>query len=1199
MTAQVQINGVTTTPITCPNNGSISIIATSPAQPLLYSIISGPVTQPVQTNPVFNSLLPGSYVIKVTDGAGNEQTAPAVVGGTYSNPNFTAAVTKPYCVGESNGAITATVNPGTGTGPFTWQLIAPSPVTTAPQSSNVFSNLSSGNYTVRLTDACGSFKTSVITIAEPNTTNPFYGGAIANKVGCDTIHLQYVLLLNDVRFPLTFKYESSSGAVYTYSAATSMINSAGYLHVEQIIPGPTYGETIDITVYNACGDSTMSTIEINPFHFYPTITYYNCGTQATISYFNDPIGNYDTGIMPTATYTFTDLSTNTVIDQGSLGLTPPFDINTTYILGTTSTQVDVNKTYRFSITDGCGETFTDDVFVPGQSPPVILEQSIIHPGCIDSVVGVYRLHATGFMNGKVVLLSGPSGLGSTSPGYEYQDTYSYPDTIDNGFSGDYWFLQNLGVGTYYFKIIDDCGQELFDSIVISPQQVVSLSKEVDWEKGCLGQNKIFFGLSPEGTVTITDIATNTVIESNTFLAYFTSHQDSTLNVPAGTYAITYQYEQSAYGQSINNTLTGCWLLMDTITIDDYETPEMTTGNAIMCNNTINFVLLPDSTKGVPPYQYEVISGPQTFPVQNSNVFVINTPGTYVARIYDICGNASTKQITVDTISFGPVQASSSCNSTSLIFPSSLYYTYEWLLPNNQTYVGDSLILDPVTAADTGTYYISKIININGCVDTLHTTYHVTLPNFLTQTIQFCQGTAVTVGSHTYTIPGNYSDTLVTAAGCDSIVVTHLAILPQNMDTTQVTICTGDSLQVGGQNYGISGLYVDSTQNTAGCYDLHFTDLLVHDLIDTVNVSICTGGSYLFGGTSYQSPGYYSDTLVSSAGCDSVSVLHLTVLPYIQHALSVTICQDDHYAFGGIQLNQPGIYIDTLPTSGCDSIVTLTLAVSPFKFNTFIQSICQGDTLFIGNNAYTTPGTHTDTLSTATCDSIVTVTLTVLPLKSTEIYATICAGENYPFGGTHYIYSGNYVQVYPTSTCDSTVTLHLTVNPLPAVHITSNAYETADGIFVQLNAISSSSPLSYQWTSSDTLSNYTIANPTSTIQVPTWVYVTVTDANGCTATASYHIGIPVTSTLYIPNSFTPNGDEANQLFRIYGTNIAQFKLEIYDRWGELIFETTDINYGWDATYQGRMVQDGTYVYKVLAVGMDYVTYDKTGHVTVLK
>lgn len=1262
--AQLQISSVSTTPITCPNNGVISVNATTNVPPLLYSIISGPVTQPVQTNPVFTSLLPGNYTIKVSDGAGNELTAPASITGTYQNPAFTISDTTPYCVGESNGKLVGNVIPGTGLSPYTWQLIAPSPVTAGPQYTGLFENLPAGNYQMRVTDACGSFSTSAFNLQNPDTQFGFLGmpvgqqGSItAIKVGCDSMQITYFLHFDNPRMPLSFAYPTSNGVFIPTSGTTidsTNLHITGDMMITQIIPGMDYGDQVTAHIYNACGDSAVSiTIVTHPFVFYPKYAYSNCGSTANVIFSNSPYFDFHTSIMVPATYTFTHVSSGAVLETGNV--TVPQN-NGIFSIPDTLTQ---GETYYFSITDGCGQTFQSNFTVPALAPPVIVHEDIISGACIDSVVGTYRILTAGFgANAKLVMLSGPSTFGSTKPEFEYTDTYVYPDTA-NMVNGESFLINNLAVGTYQYKIIDDCGNEILGSLTITPQQVTSLKRVTEYEKGCPNHNKIFYAMVSGGNVVIRDLSSNTVLADHDFVAYTENYlaemynRDSLINLPDGTYEITYQYEQLVgaleNGFAFNQNHTDCWKIVDTITIEPYQTPEMSTGNAILCNSAINFVLVPDSTRGVQPFQYEIISGPQTFPVQSSNIFTINQPGTYIARIYDACGNASIKQITVDTLSFDPISVSSTCSSTSLILPGSIYYTYEWLMPNGQTHIGDSLILDPVMPSDTGIYIISKIVNINGCVDTLHTTHHVGLPHFLQQTIPFCQGTTVTIGTSTYNLPGIYTDTLLSVSGCDSVVVTNLAVLPQNADTTDVTICPGDSLLVGSQYYDLPGFYTDSVQNTNGCYDLLITHLTLQSITDTIHVSICPLESHPFGGNNYNASGYYSDTLVSATGCDSISILHLTVQPYIFNNANVTICQGDSYPFGGnfltqqgiyidtlatqgcdsivtltltvapyihnavshsicqndaylfgnLQLSQAGIYIDTFSTAGCDSIVTLTLSVTPFKYGSLTQTICEGQSVVVGGHSYNATGTYMDTLATSSCDSIVTLTLIVLPLKYNTIYDTICAGQDYPFGGTHYIHSGVYTHPFPTNTCDSIVTLHLTVIPVPSVSIVTSAYETGNGVFVQLNAVSSSGSLSYSWSSSAVMNDSTISSPTMTIQDPTWVYVTVTNAYGCSATAGYHVPIPVTSTLYIPNSFTPNGDEPNQLFRVYGSNIAQFELIIFDRWGEIIFETTDINYGWDGTYRGKIVPDGLYVYKVSAIGMDYVTYEKTGHIAVLR
>lgn len=1212
---QLQVNAVSATLSTCPNNGSISIQATTTHPPVLYSIIAGPVTQPVQTTPVFNSLLPGNYTIKISDGASNQITQNITIVGTYQNPDFTISDTTPHCLGESNGKLVSEIIPGKGLAPFSWQLVTPSPVTTGPQNDGLFQNLPAGNYAIRVTDACGSLSTNTITLQNPDTKFSFLGLPVGQpgdllfaKIGCDSMLITYWLNIPVSRMPLTFRYETTNGVFIPASGTTidsTFLHATGQVMVSQIIPGLDYGDAVSANIFNACGDSAFSSpMVIHPFVFYPKYSFNDCGNTANVAFTNTPYQNYHTSINTTANYTFTHVSPTTLIESGTVTAQ-----QNNGIISITPSVV-TGETYHFTITDGCGQVFQSNFTVPALAPPLIVHEDIISAACIDSVVGTYRVMTSGFeSNAKLVVLSGPSTLGSTKPEFEYTDTYMYPDTVGI-VNGESFLLNNLTDGTYHFKIIDECGNELFDSLTIMPDQLTSLERVTTYEKGCANHNKLFFSMVSGGNVIIKNLGTNDTLVDRDFDAYTSNQQaqfinrDSLLNLPDGSYEVTYQFLQSIgsleNGTMLNESQTECWKIVDTVTIDPYEFPEMMTENVIMCNDVINFVLIPDTTKGIQPYEYEIIAGPQIFPGQSSNIFTITEPGTYTARIFDACGNASTKQITVDTISFDPLEINSTCTDMELIFPSSIYFTYEWLLPNGQTHIGDSLIIHPVTPADTGIYEISKIVNINGCTDTLTTEYHIGLPNHFEQTIPFCSGTSIVVGSNTYHSPGIYHDTLLTVTGCDSILTTILTILPQHVDTNTLTICAGDSVLITGVYYSLPGFYTDSVQNTFGCYDLIVTELTHQTTLYNESVTICFGESYSSGGHTYTFSGVYSDSLQSSIGCDSVVILNLVVLPQLQNTLNVTICQGEYYAFAGDQLTVSGIYTDTLQSFySCDSVLLLHLTVNPLKINTITASVCEGTSFSFGGNQLTAAGTYTDTIATSTCDSIVILQLTLLPNKYYHIYDTICQGEDYTFGGVVYTNTGTYSQTFPTASCDSIVTLHLQVRSGPSVFITSTAHETDGGAIIELRAISTTHPLTYLWESSAVLNDYTIQNPTTEIEVPTWATVTVTDQYGCHSTASYLIGVPETSTLYVPNSVTPNGDGVNNVFRVYGTNIDQFHIMIFDRWGEIIFESNDFHFTWDASYKEKIVQDGIYVYKLFAIGTDDVIYDKNGHVTVIR
>lgn len=87
-------------------------------------------------------------------------------------------------------------------------------------------------------------------------------------------------------------------------------------------------------------------------------------------------------------------------------------------------------------------------------------------------------------------------------------------------------------------------------------------------------------------------------------------------------------------------------------------------------------------------------------------------------------------------------------------------------------------------------------------------------------------------------------------------------------------------------------------------------------------------------------------------------------------------------------------------------------------------------------------------------------------------------------------------------------------------------------------------------------------------------------------------------IYIPNAFTPNGDGVNDVFSVSGRSIDHFDMEIYNRWGAKIFESEDPKKAWDGTYQGVVVPQGDYIYKVFARGYDKKPFSQVGSVMVL-
>jgi gliding motility-associated-like protein len=116
-----------------------------------------------------------------------------------------------------------------------------------------------------------------------------------------------------------------------------------------------------------------------------------------------------------------------------------------------------------------------------------------------------------------------------------------------------------------------------------------------------------------------------------------------------------------------------------------------------------------------------------------------------------------------------------------------------------------------------------------------------------------------------------------------------------------------------------------------------------------------------------------------------------------------------------------------------------------------------------------------------------------------------------------------------------------------------------------------------------------------------VVQTVTNAAGCTDSDSLLILIGQSDILppKLPNAFTPNGDGVNDVFYVRGGPFVTIDLQIYNGWGELIFQTTDPLFGWDGTYKGEPEINGVYTYTVKATTVDGVEHDRPGKVTLIR
>jgi gliding motility-associated-like protein len=158
-----------------------------------------------------------------------------------------------------------------------------------------------------------------------------------------------------------------------------------------------------------------------------------------------------------------------------------------------------------------------------------------------------------------------------------------------------------------------------------------------------------------------------------------------------------------------------------------------------------------------------------------------------------------------------------------------------------------------------------------------------------------------------------------------------------------------------------------------------------------------------------------------------------------------------------------------------------------------------------------------------------------------------------------------------------------------------------GTTVHLHATPSTG-VSYTWSPANAVSDQHIANPSAFVTQTMWFHVIITDGV-CTKSDSVLVKVYELHCdepdIFVPDAFTPNGDGNNDLLFVRGRSISTLDFKLFDRWGELVFETTDQKIGWDATYNGKPVDPAVFVYWLKVTCIDGQEFFKKGNVTVIR
>lgn len=189
----------------------------------------------------------------------------------------------------------------------------------------------------------------------------------------------------------------------------------------------------------------------------------------------------------------------------------------------------------------------------------------------------------------------------------------------------------------------------------------------------------------------------------------------------------------------------------------------------------------------------------------------------------------------------------------------------------------------------------------------------------------------------------------------------------------------------------------------------------------------------------------------------------------------------------------------------------------------------------------------------------------------------------------------------TTTYNSFVCVNTDPNPIAQFDIDGVDEPGIDSLLYFLN--SSENAISFHWDFGDQSESTTMSPEHSYSAAGSYLIQLIAyNAGGCSDTAYASVTVRDDLIFYVPNTFTPNGNGVNELFfpvLTAGMDPDNVSFIIFDRWGQIVFESTNSSTGWNGTYNGEIVQDGTYVWKLqLKALKDARRFEYTGHVNVL-
>lgn len=435
-----------------------------------------------------------------------------------------------------------------------------------------------------------------------------------------------------------------------------------------------------------------------------------------------------------------------------------------------------------------------------------------------------------------------------------------------------------------------------------------------------------------------------------------------------------------------------------------------------------------------------------------------------------------------------------------------------------------------------------------------------------------------------------------------------------------TFCEGETLQ-----------FLDSTIVSSGDYTFQRgvcdSTIILHVIVsggDTIieNASICDGDSILFNGSWLKSTGTFTHLSVNRFGCDSLNVLQLIVEDHISKQQEIFLCTGDSIWIVDRWIYAAGYYRDTIPGIMCDTIAGTTVTSAPTYFEETEMELCPGDSVWLDNHWITDSETVMVSLySIHGCDSTTIIHVNV-PAKPAAPELMVDCAEGFVIASsdadpiwtyrwnngsstsstTYNVAGPAYLLLSIPPVCEIRYDFDVPDIPKPFALATLHDTVLLEDHPLQITLGLDPDEWTVAWSPSSIISCpgclTTRISPTSN----TSIHAQLMHSSGCIYETDFNITLESVVSLYIPNVFSPNGDQVNDEWHIInpGDKIEILKATIFDRWGNQLKEwkdTSDIS--WDGFFRGKPMNPGVFTYAIEYIDQEMKKKIETGNITLLR